>query len=543
MGNLAQAFTFSTDSVRGSFDSTLTLGGGVRTESQSDELISPLYNASFNRIGGGRLGQASGINDQGNLNYDKGDLFTQYIKGSHELLLRMPDYGLAFMARGTWLYDFAATDTTGTRSGQAALTSPDIGSDGLSSDARKDMQFKARLLDLWVSKSFELGGQSARVRVGNQVISWGESLYEAGGINTTNAYDINRLLQPGTQLKEAVLPAPIISLSSGLGDSFNIELYTQHGWQPSYLPPVGSYWASTSTGEGRHAYNVYLDRARDGGQWGVALRYQPQSLPLSLGLFVVNYHDTLPQVTVDLATGQSGRKYLESRRMYGISANFPVGDWAIGTELSYRPKDAVSLNGATGCAAQGGECWVDQKRYQWHLTSIYALQPGNAGGALLNLLGAEAANLLTETVVIRYPDLKSSYDGTQVSAGGWLWGNEYLDLVQSGGVINSPGDSVGTRNSGGINIDFNWTYDGSLIPGWQVTPGIYVRRGLFGQTPNVSSQFMKGVTSTNYSLKFVQNPADWQFSLNYTRFSGGDSPLDNPLRDRDFVGFALSRNF
>ena len=64
---------------------------------------------------------------------------------------------------------------------------------------------------------FQVGEQQARVRVGNQVVSWGESLFLPGGINSTNAMDIMRLSQPGTQLKEVFLPAPIVSVASGLG--------------------------------------------------------------------------------------------------------------------------------------------------------------------------------------------------------------------------------------------------------------------------------------------------------------------------------------
>jgi hypothetical protein len=415
-----------------------------------------------------------------------------------------------------------------------------LGSDGLADDARKDMRFKGRLLDFWVSKTFDVADQQVRVRVGNQVVSWGESLFEIGGINATNAIDINRASQPGTQVKELVLPAPIVSVAAGLGSGFAVEGYVQTHWNASYLPPVGSYWSTGAVGKGSAAYGVTMGRARNGGQWGVALRYQPSGSDINLGAYAMTYHDKLPQVTFD-AGGATVFRYAEDRRMFGVSASFPVGDWAIGTELSYRPRDAVSLNPASGCVAQNGNCYVDEKRWQWHLTSLLALTPSNASG-MLGVLGADTATLTTETVVIAYPSLKREYDGSPVAAGGWLWGNEANDVVQTG-ALNSPGDAVGTKRSGGIDIDFNWVYDGSLIRGWQVNPGVYLRRGLFGRTPNVTAQFMKGVTAMSFYVNFVQNPADWQASVNYTRFSGGKNLLDNPLRDRDFVGFVVSRNF
>lgn len=219
----ASAFNFSNDAdtIRGSLDSTISAGSGIRTDSASKSLVAPTYNSATGaKTGNGHMGQLSGLSDQGDINYDKGDAFTTYLKGSHELLLKMPAEGLSFMARGTWLRDVSATDTTGDTSGQDAFAAapPDI-RDGLASHAREKLAFQSRLLDLWISKTFDIGDQQARVRVGNQVISWGESIFEVGGINATNGIDVNRASQPGAQIKEFVLPAPILSVASGLGKS------------------------------------------------------------------------------------------------------------------------------------------------------------------------------------------------------------------------------------------------------------------------------------------------------------------------------------
>ena len=54
---------------------------------------------------------------------------------------------------------------------------------------------------------------------------------------------------------------------------------------------------------------------------------------------------------------------------------------------------------------------------------------------------------------------------------------------------------------------------------------------------------MEGARSVNFYLTLVQNPASWQATINYARFSGGKRVFDQPLRDRDFVGLALTRNF
>ncbi len=539
----ASAFTFSGESVSGSFDSTITAGLGVRAKSPSCGLVlkdssaaigGPFYTGNPGPTGSGAPAGCtealSGLGDQGNINYKKGDAFTTYLKGSHELLLKMPD-DWKFMGRVSWLRDFTATSTSGYQSAgnSTGKSQPD--------DARDDLAFKARLLDLWVSKEFSVGDQRARVRVGNQVVSWGESLFIPGGINQTNAMDFMRLSQPGTQLKEVFLPAPIVSFATGLGRGVNLEAYVQAKSDQSYLPPTGSYWSiANGLGKGRQDYGMGEKRARDGGQYGAAVRWQPDGTQLNLGAYAMSYHDKTPNFTYGASGTDYTWTYLEDRKLYGVSANFPLGDWAIGTELSYRPKDAVSLNPGSLCANNNGNCWVDEKKYQWHLTGLLSMTPGDYGTILKMLGGAQTATLMAEAVAIRYPHLQRSYNGDPIGAMAMSWG------LQSDLTTASTQD-VGTKTSWGYNLDFSWTYDGTLIPGWQVTPEIYYFQAVKGRTPNFMGTFMEGAKSANFIVTFMQNPANWQFGVNYAKFWGGKEVFDQPLRDRDFFGAYVSRNF
>lgn len=68
----------------------------------------------------------------------------------------------------------------------------------------------------------------------------------------------------------------------------------------------------------------------------------------------MRYHDKLPSLRVAILDPNTFAaaptwEYQEDRMMYGISANMPIGDWAVGTELSYRPKDSVMLNPVIDC--------------------------------------------------------------------------------------------------------------------------------------------------------------------------------------------------
>jgi len=550
----AAAFTFETENgLSGSFDTSLTLGVGIRAKSPgcntvigttggADTPATPVGSAP-----GGCLDALSFYNDQGNLNYKRGSVFTTYLKGTHELLLKLPDE-YKFFTRVNWVKDFAATHES-----SGYISGGNIGGTGSSfpGSAGKELRFKARLLDFWVSKEFEVNNERARIRVGNQVISWGESLFLPGGIDATNAMDIMRLSQPGTQLKEVMLPAPIASLALGLGNGFNLETYVQYGWNKDYFPPVGSYWSIASLGPGSNHYGDFgadTSSARKSGQFGVALRYQPPNSQTNFGFYAMHYHDKSPNIVYRDPVNGLGAQYnfLEDRTLYGVSTNFALGDWAIGAELSYRPKDAVALsplginNTDGGYCRTGGKCYVDEKKYQMHVTGLLSMTPGDYGGVLNLLGGADTATLMVEAVAIRYPNMKRSYDGVPVAAGYWGWG--FLDTNDAGFATGNP-VATGTKTSWGYNFDFSWTYDGKLIPGWQVTPEIYFFHAVKGRSPNAMALFMEGAKSANFILTFTQNPATWSVGLNYAKFWGGKSVLDQPLKDRDFVGAYITRNF
>jgi hypothetical protein len=545
----ASAFTFETESVRGNFDSTISAGIAVRAKNPSCSLVGdPSFCAEADVFG-----WANG--DDGNLNYRKGDLFSSYLKGNHELLLNFRD-DWKFLGRASWLYDFKADDTARTP---------------LASDAKDQIVQDVRLLDFWLGKSLDIGGQRANLRLGNQFINWGESLFLTGGINATNAIDIQRLLQPGTQLKEAFLPSPMISASSGLGRGVSVEGYYQFRWTRTKFPPVGGYWSVVDLyDKGRQPIFLGPDPAAaaalgipespsiplvadakpsNQGQWGLSAHWQPDGTDINFGLYALNYHDKTPNLRFVADGGQW--VFLEDRKLYGASVNFPLGNWAIGSELSYRPRDAIALSscflpGMTGDNIAGvfpGPCeqYIDSKRWQWHLTGLLSFTPGDHG-AFLNLLRAQTATLLAEAVVIHYPGLKSLYrrnapDGTPIeqlpAAGLWGWSND------GGATVFG----AGSKTSSGINFDFSWVYDGSLIEGWQVVPEIYYFHALSGRTPNLAANFMKGARSANFILSFIRNPAKWQFTMNYAIFRGGKASFDQPYGDRDFFGAVLSRNF
>ncbi len=571
----AHAFQFESGSVQGSFNSTLTMGFGQRVEKQSCS-----HHGDTSTSCGARANWGVWANgDDGNLNYDKGDFFTAHVKGSHELLLSFPD-DWRFMGRVGWLYDFKADDTARTP---------------LSDTSKRVVGQYARLYDLWVSKGFDLGEQRGRVRLGNQVVSWGESLFMIGGINSNVTMDLQRLSSPGMQLKEAYLPSPILSVAAGLGRGVNVEAYYQFKWDPYEFPPAGTYFSLADTydrgrdnllyfpgadpvadgvdpasrilnaggrvtrsslaaerqvmlGEGT-AFPVLKDKKPgNSGQFGVSVKYRPEGMDADFGFYYQRYHDKTPNVQYWNRDVTGTRMYYEKDRdLFGVSVNTALGNWAVGAELSYRPKDAVStsvcFNENLDDVEFGVECngSIDKERYQLHLTGILALTPGDHG-AFLDLVGAQTATFLGEITAIAYPGVSKNRVYTRSQNG-----VVYKQIPAAGAWTFLDGDGnpfgVGDKLSWGYMLDFSLTYDSTLIPGWQVIPGVFFSHSVKGHTPNFMANWAEGAKSANFYVLFNRNPMTWQAGLNYTRFWGGKYSTSAPYRDRDFIGGFVSRNF
>ncbi|ACC73969.1 DUF1302 domain-containing protein [Paraburkholderia phymatum] len=588
----AFGYSFNTGigDLEGQWNTNLTGGLSIRTKSPSCSLTG---DPNANNCGSAANTAQWANGDDGDLNYRKGQPTSAYLSLTSELLLTMPSEGYKFMIRGTGLYDFAAKYTDRTQLDPAAYN-----------QLVRDVE----LLDLWGQKDFNLGDERAHVRVGNQVINWGESYFASGGINATNSLDIQKLLVPGTQLKQALRPAPMVSFASSLPAGFSTEAYLQWQWNGNKYPPVGGFWsasdvfgrgaqpgsvsgnnfnvsgidAGTIAGQSNGGqisngtlnatntnlvngaytglptspigvpYNTVLPSNKP--QYGVKLAYHPSFLDANFAFYYLNYTDKSPVITY-LSNGTGQFSYLQNRQLFGLSTNFSIGDWAIGGELSYRPRDAVALTGCYGAGGpadantngvSGAECkgYKDMKKFQLDVNAQLNLTQSSY--PFIKYLGADAAVFTAELTAVNYPGVSADskyystingqqvYQMTDAGYGAWLNNNSGLGYPIAAGQ--------GTSRSLGMVLDFNWTYDGTLIHGWQVTPGITFSDSLAGYTPTLSANYMQGAKSINFYVLFNQNPALWQAGINYTMYWGGNS-VSQPYADRNFVGLFVTRNF
>jgi len=116
-----------------------------------------------------------------------------------------------------------------------------------------------RLLDAYVYGDFEIAEMPFSVRLGDQVISWGESTLISHGISEINPVDVARLRAPGAEVKEAFIPFGALWGSLGITDNFNVEAFYQYSWEKTILPPPGSYFSNNDfAGDGGQYNNVQL---------------------------------------------------------------------------------------------------------------------------------------------------------------------------------------------------------------------------------------------------------------------------------------------
>ncbi len=292
------AFEFSSGEVSGSLDTTVSLGALWRMDDREAALVS-IANGGTSR---------DPNSDDGNLKYDRNDLVATTLKATHDLELKYRNFG-AFI-RGSYFYDPTIDDD-----------------DSLSGKARDELGSGAEILDAYVRGSFDVAGRKLNLRLGNQVVSWGESTFIQNGINILNPVNVSRLRAPGSELKEGFIPTMMAYASQEVTDNLSVEVALLTEWEKTKIDPAGSFFSTNDfvseggylayTGFGRRndgnqAAGIFPlngnaalwaargnDRdASDDGQYGVAFRYfAPELNNTEFGFFHANYHSRTPYVS------------------------------------------------------------------------------------------------------------------------------------------------------------------------------------------------------------------------------------------------------
>ncbi|MCJ8169352.1 DUF1302 domain-containing protein [Atopomonas sediminilitoris] len=561
----SQAFQIREPDWTLSIDTTLSYGVSYRMESQDRRLIA--------RANGGRGDNAALINsDDGNLNFKKGELFSQVVKAVSDLDFNYQGrYGV--FLRGKAFYDFELEED-GRR--HRAISSDGLDEAGSSAD----------ILDAFVYGSGTwLDERAFNLRVGRQVINWGEGLFYQNGIGVTNPVDINALRAPGSEVKEAYMPTFMLYGSFELRDNLSIEAYWQPGWawEASKIDPCGTYYSTLDVlGEGcdylsvsplqepltsgrafdspvaAQAYadalpagainnlikgylpTTFIQRDSDvdadsASQYGLALRwFVPELNDTEFGAYYLRYSMTAPMLGLTVAqtttlpvvgalpvanTARYYAEYLEHRDLYGVSFNTTLGGdtWLNGLslagELSFRPDTpiALGLGEYLPTALTGSTRGISPGTRLDGYREKDMLQASLVGIYNFNgLLGADSATWLNEVVASRVQGLESNVDYYGATSSAW-----------------------------GAQTSLSLTYS-NVLNLVNVVPSASYQYGINGVAPQLTNGLLEEAKGYSLGVDAIYQEA-FTVGVKYVGYSGAG--LANKRSDRDFLSLNVKYSF
>ena len=548
--------------VEGSFSSQLSIGSSWRMSEPDEALLLP------------------GNNNDGNANFEKGDAFSQIIKGSHDLHLRSGDHGV--FIRGKYWHDFALEDTK-VAHGHAA--------NGFAENEKlNDKDFNelskfsgAALLDAYVYGMYEIGYTPIDVRLGRQVVSWGESTFILGGVNSINPVDVNAFRRPGAEIKEGLLPVNMAYVNVGLTEFLSMEAFYQLEFQETVIPGCGTYFAFNDyapegcdkvvlSGEGLESFDdatrvgagYSLNRDEDGnrlakdeGQFGIAFRYMSEALgDTEFGFYAMNIHSRLPVVSGIKATdwqsvtdagsmqdainnNKTNTRYYvsypEDIQLAGLSFSTNVGSVAVSGELSHKKDVPLQINatqlltaGLTGlstsaelaadvAATANGADFEGYRLFDVSQAQFTMLQFFD------RFLGASRYTLIAEAGYTFVHDFDEGDDAIKFSRAG---------------IFDGSDEGYVTESSWGYRTRLVGEYNNAFA-GITLKPTLAFSHDVEGFAPQPGGAFREGEQSVGFTLQ-VDYQSMYSASISYTQYMGGDYNLS---ADRDFASMSLSVQF
>jgi len=366
------------DSTLLQINSQLSIGSSWRTEKADPRFIATLN--------GGQ--GATSTTDDGNLNFEEGDSFSKIVKGIHDVQLSKDNVG-AFVRVKYW-HDKELNDESRAHgnSGNGYTPGAPLSDTGFADYAKFS---GIQLLDAYVYGDFDIAAKPVNIRLGRQVVSWGESTFIQGGINSINPIDVSAFRRPGAELKEGLLPVGMLYSNIGLTDSLSLESFYQYEWEKTQIDGCGTFFSAADfAADGCNAVTVAVpDRTAiaggffakrqadmepdDGGQYGIAARYFAAALnDTEFGVYYLNLHSRLPMINavrtktlslpgvtsvfVPKALDPTGGvlsalnpgyliAYPEDQQYYGFSFATNLDGLALSGEVSYKPDSPLQISG------------------------------------------------------------------------------------------------------------------------------------------------------------------------------------------------------
>jgi hypothetical protein len=562
---------FRLGEVEGIVNFSLAYGLLARVEQRDSDLV-----------GVGNGGTAFSVNiDDGNLNYDTGIVANQ-LRGTAEVGLRWRNLG-AFV-RGYGFYDFENELGGGRRT-------------DLSDDGRWAVSSGAELQDAYLTANFSVADVPVQLRLGNQVVNWGESSFLRFGIDVVNPVDLVAAAQPTTTVRDLFVRQGMIWGVANPTETLAVEAFYQYDWEPVALPPVGWFFSADDlfgidvnaafAGFGAFsdqgtdldaAFNPTLqplgfdpdfmkifssgrEEPDDQGQFGLAVQSILPFLNASkLALYFVNYHSRFPLVsgfTADAVSiaGSSDAAVDARAANFGVARPdaelLAINDLANATRYGVTYPEDIKMLGlgfSTATIRTGTLIAVElSHHFDWPLqvpreeVLAASLSPVEFTSELADVfkgtsLGVFAAD---QTVKGWYETGKTQLSLSIAQLLGPRLGSAQSFLGFDIGWVHIDdlsGASPFDADSWGYRLVGGLTYEG-VFGGVTLRPLLRWTHDVDGITPGPGGAFVEERKSFSAVLD-IQYTQRWTASLSYVRDFGGirlGGASVNLLEDRDFV--------
>ncbi|BAL27476.1 DUF1302 domain-containing protein [Azoarcus sp. KH32C] len=534
MGGNAQAFEFDTGNadLQVRWDNTIRYNLASRVEKRD------------RKIGN------SAVADEGTYSFDRGELVANRLDLLSELDVVYKG-NMGFRVSGAGWYDAAYGDDS--------HGNPNAPLSGIPSYTNHEYSHYTKrlyagpsgeLLDAFVFGNFDAGEVPVRLKAGRHAVFWGESLFLGGSMHSVSYAQMPLDLQkgfatPGVEAKELFRPLNQISGQAQVTDTLSVAAQYFLDWEAYRYPEGGTYLGPVDfafNGPDRQFLSRGLGFATNGkplepqktGEYGVSLRWSPEMLDGTLGLYYRRYADKLPQVLltqVGPGVSRYNMIYADGIDLFGVSLAKNIAGISVGAEFSYRrntPLNAQVLGVAPGVPERGE---TNGPR-------------GDTFHGLVNFLGVvpktavfDAANWAAEVTWSRWDKVRSGEN-----------------LFYAEGFAPCRGrdkwDGCTTKDFWGLGLSFTPTWY-QVLPGVDLSAPMSIAGGISG---NAATVFGGNERSGNYSVGlsadiFQKYRIDLKYVDYFGRYRDNGTAVTTQngfttlLKDRGFVSLTFKTTF
>lgn len=575
------ASEFELAGMKGSVKTDVTFGTQIRGASADPELIN---NANAATVGasGNKAGGTARNNDDGNLNFGKGDVTSTVVKALIDSSLKGETFEGVLKAKVWYDYTQSQHDMPFGNSLNGYVPGRTLGESGANSLTKAS---GVSLQEAYVKAKLHFDAMQGDVALGSQTLTgWGERFAFGGGVSGVLARDFAAAVRPGALPGEISVPIPMVQLKLGSPGAGNFDFFYQLGRAENVLPLCGTFTAvadflatgcnkvyvGPGTDASRDAAGQFIKRDpdqhfSDSSQYGFAYRFKVESLNTQFSFNYATHNSRIAQVSAiqsrngvnPLVNGDPAGtnvkyflEYPDDIHVFGVGFTSQVSKTTtLFGEVSRRTNQPISLNGPdilnafasyvapTPLRTDAQAVAAGQPFHGYDRFTVNQIQLALSHG-FGTMVGAQDVTVYGE-VGLRHiedlPDVNVRRYGRPT-----LFGiGPVAGVCQGGSTTGSAqcnNDGYVTSNAWGYRVRTTGRY-----------PNVFTKTDLiptiaFGQDVKGYSDdgvFSEGRRLLNLSLKALYDKKYWM-DVTLQSARGG---AYNPIRDREFINLSIGTSF